>query len=131
VPRNERGAAAVEFALVLPLLVLLFAGIAELGRLYYLQATLSGAAREGARVMALQNDTGTTVTAVKAAAGSVALTDAQIVVTPGTGACQATTTSGQPPRAMVTITFTTPLVSTVFGSTPVKVHGFGAMQCGG
>ena len=56
--RSERGAAAVEFALVLPLLVLLIAGIAEFGRLYYLQTTISGAAREGVRAMALQNNAG-------------------------------------------------------------------------
>jgi Flp pilus assembly protein TadG len=129
VPRTERGAAAVEFALVLPLLVLLFAGIAEMGRIYYLQATLSGAAREGARVMALQNNVAATVTAVKSAAGSVALTDAQIAVTPATGACRSATTA--PVQASVTITFTTPLVSTVFGTTPVKIRGSGVMQCGG
>ena len=33
-------------------------GIAEFGRAYYIQTTLSGAAREGVRVMALQNDAG-------------------------------------------------------------------------
>jgi Flp pilus assembly protein TadG len=130
VPRNERGAAAVEFALVLPLLVLLFAGIAELGRIYYLQATLSGAAREGARVMALQNNVTTTRTAVRTAAGSVALTDAQIVVTPGSGACLSTTPTVPPPQAKVTITLTTSLVTALFLPS-VTVHGYGAMQCGG
>jgi Flp pilus assembly protein TadG len=129
VPRNERGAAAVEFALVLPLLVLLFAGVAELGRLYYLQATLSGAAREGARVMALQNNAATAIAAVRSAAGSVALTDAQIAVTPATGACRYIATA--PMQASVTVTFTTPLVSGVFGTVPLTVHGSGVMQCGG
>jgi Flp pilus assembly protein TadG len=128
VARNDRGAAAVEFALVLPLLVMLFAGIAELGRIYYLQAMLSGAAREGALVMALQNNTATAVSAAKTAAGSVALSDTQILVTPATGACRSTTT---PVQASVTITFATPLVSAVFGTPPVKVHGYGVMQCGG
>jgi Flp pilus assembly protein TadG len=128
--RNERGAAAVEFALVLPLLVLLFAGIAELGRIYYLQATLSGAAREGARVMALQNNVATAVTAVKSAAGSVAVSDAQIAVTPDTGACRHTSPTAASTQASVTITFTTPLVSSFFG-TSVTVHGRGVMQCGG
>ena len=127
-PRSERGAVAVEFALVLPLLVMLFAGIAELGRIYYLQAMLSGAAREGVRVMALQNDTAASVAAVQAAAGSVAVSSSQIVVAPATGACRSTTTT--PAQATVTITFTTPLVSSVFG-TSVTVHGRGIMRCGG
>ena len=125
--RNERGAAAVEFALVLPLLVLLFAGIAELGRIYYLQATLSGAAREGARVMAVQNDTTASTAAVQTAAGSVAISNSQIAVSPATGACRSTTS---PRQATVIITFTTPLVSSMFG-TSVTVHGRGVMRCGG
>ena len=126
--RNERGAAAVEFALVLPLLVLLFAGIAELGRIYYLQAMLSGAAREGVRVMALQNDTAASVAAVQSAAGSVAVSNSQITVSPATGNCRSTTAA--PVQATVTIAFTTPLVSSMFG-TSVTVHGRGVMRCGG
>ncbi len=127
--RNERGAAAVEFALVLPLLVLLLAGIAELGRVFYLQATLAGAAREGARVMALQNNATAAVTAVKSAAGPLVLSDSQIVVSPGSGACKSTATA--PAQAKVTITFTTPLVTTLFPLTSLTLRGFGAMQCGG
>ncbi len=53
---RDRGAAAVEFALILPLLVVLVFGITEFGRAYFVQTTLSGAARDGVRVMALQND---------------------------------------------------------------------------
>ena len=50
------GAAAVEFALVVPLLLVLVLGIAEFGRAYNMQTTLSGAAREGVREMALHNN---------------------------------------------------------------------------
>ena len=53
---KDRGAAAVEFALVMPVLLSLVVGIAEFGRAYNVQATLSGAAREGVRVMAVKND---------------------------------------------------------------------------
>ena len=49
----ERGSAAVEFALMLPVLVVLVFGIAEFGRIYHVQTTISGAAREGVRSMAL------------------------------------------------------------------------------
>ncbi len=127
--RNERGAAAVEFALILPVLLFLFAGIAELGRVFYLQATLAGAAREGVRVMALQDNAPAAVTAVKSAAGSVALSDGQIVVSPGSGACKSTPEA--PVQATVTITFTTPLMTTLFPLTSLTLHGRGAMQCGG
>lgn len=45
----ERGAAAVEFAIVLPFLMLLLMGIIELGLLFYNQQVLTNASREGAR----------------------------------------------------------------------------------
>ena len=126
--RNERGAAAVEFALVLPLLVLLVAGIADFGRAYYLQTTLSGAAREGVRAMALKNDQGAARTAAKVAAGDLTLSDAQISVSPGTCACLSTSTATV--TATVTISYSTTYVSQLFGTT-LNLKGKGVMRCGG
>lgn len=51
--RGERGAAAVEFALVLPILMLLIFGIVDFGRMLSAKITLTEAAREGARATAL------------------------------------------------------------------------------
>jgi len=48
--------AAVELALVLPLLLLLLFGIVEFSRAFYTQLRLQDAAREGARAIALQYD---------------------------------------------------------------------------
>lgn len=50
---RERGAAAIEFALILPLLLLVLAGIIDMGRLFYAQVVTSNAAREGARMSAI------------------------------------------------------------------------------
>jgi Flp pilus assembly protein TadG len=50
---RDRGAAAVEFALVLPLLLLLVFAIIDFGRALSAQITLTQAAREGARLTAL------------------------------------------------------------------------------
>jgi Flp pilus assembly protein TadG len=47
--RNERGQALVEFALVMPILLLLIMGVVEFGRAWNLQQTITDAAREGAR----------------------------------------------------------------------------------
>ena len=52
---NERGAALLEVALTLPLLLLVAAGIFEFGRAYQTQQVLTNAAREGARVAVLPN----------------------------------------------------------------------------
>lgn len=51
--RGERGAAAVEFALLLPFLLLIIGAIVDFGRFFYAQNITVNAAREGARMMAL------------------------------------------------------------------------------
>lgn len=47
--RNEHGGAAVEFAVVLPLLVLILFGIVEYGFIFYNKQVITNASREGAR----------------------------------------------------------------------------------
>jgi Flp pilus assembly protein TadG len=54
---REEGAAAVEFAIVLPLLVLLVFGIVQFSILYNRQQGLHAAAREGARLASLPQTT--------------------------------------------------------------------------
>jgi Flp pilus assembly protein TadG len=51
--RGDHGAAAVEFALVLPILVLLVGGIIDFGFAFNAQVSLTHAAREGVRVEAI------------------------------------------------------------------------------
>lgn len=50
---RESGAAAVEFAILLPILLILVAGIIDLGRLLYAEVMVTNAAREGARMLAM------------------------------------------------------------------------------
>jgi Flp pilus assembly protein TadG len=52
---NDSGAAAVEFALVLPVILLILFGTIEFGRAWNVRQTLTDAAREGARVAAVNN----------------------------------------------------------------------------
>jgi Flp pilus assembly protein TadG len=51
---SERGAELIEFALVLPMLLLVFAAIVDFGLLFQRYLTMSNAAREGARIAVLQ-----------------------------------------------------------------------------
>ncbi len=46
--RRSRGQSLVEFALILPVFILLFGAALDLGRLFYAQITITNAAREGA-----------------------------------------------------------------------------------
>lgn len=46
--KNQRGQSLVEFALILPLLILLLGGVLELGRLFFAYVAVTDAAAEGA-----------------------------------------------------------------------------------
>ena len=59
--RGRPGAAAVEFALVAPLLVMLVLGMIEFGRMMMVEQILTNAAREGARKAVLPGVTKTQV----------------------------------------------------------------------
>jgi Flp pilus assembly pilin Flp len=54
--RDEAGAAVVEFALVLPILMLIVFGIIDFGRAFYTSNNLVSAVREGARFAAVLED---------------------------------------------------------------------------
>jgi len=51
---DERGAAAVEFALLLPLLMLILFGVVEFGMIMYSREVITNASREGARTGIVQ-----------------------------------------------------------------------------
>ena len=50
---RQRGQSLLEFAIVLPLLLLIVLGVIEFGRAYYQYNTLSKAVRQGARYMSM------------------------------------------------------------------------------
>ena len=60
--RSGRGQALVEFALVIPLLLLLVFGIVDAGRLIYAYNTVANSARNGARVAIVNQSTSGTAT---------------------------------------------------------------------
>ena len=126
--RDERGATAVEFAMILPLLLVLVLGIAEFGRAFQVSGTLSAAAREGVRVMALQNDQAAARAAVRNAAESLdpGITDAQIAITPAV--CPQTGTGNTSVR--LTISYPMPFITDFFGAS-VDLTGTGVMRCNG
>jgi Flp pilus assembly protein TadG len=126
--RSERGAAAVEFAMILPLLVVLVIGIAEFGRAFQVQGTLSAAAREGVRLMALQNDPAAARAAVRTAAASLdpGITDAQIAISPAS--CPILAAGSTSVR--LTIDYPMPYLTGFFG-TGLDLTGTGVMRCNG
>ena len=126
--RDQRGATAVEFALIVPLLIVLVLGIAEFGRAFQVQGTLSAAAREGVRVMALQNDPAAAKTAVRNAATSLdpTITDAEITISPSS--CPAVNSGST--SVQLTISYPMPYLTGFFGS-GLNLTGTGVMRCDG
>jgi Flp pilus assembly protein TadG len=130
---NERGAAAVEFALLAPVLIMLLFGIMEFGRAYSTQISLTNAAREGARVMAITNSAGAARDAAKGAAAVLTpgLKDEKISVS-----FQTTPASTPAPTAcavgrQVTLTVNYSLSTLTGIAGPFTMNGTGTMQCGG
>jgi len=100
IPRS--GQSLVEFAIVLPLLVLILIGIFDLGRAFYSLITITNAAREGARYATFypNNITGIQNIAVGEASGSgINIIGTNVTRTCPTGSC----TSGNP--VLVTVQY--------------------------
>ena len=53
---SRRGQAVIEFALTLPVVVLLIVGALDLGRLFFVKIIITNAAREGAYYLAYNED---------------------------------------------------------------------------
>lgn len=118
---SERGAAVLEFALVLPLLLLLVFAVAEFGRAYYQVITLTHAAREGARVWALGGTTAEAVTATQAAAYPLN------AITVTTSPCVAPL----PTQVTVTRDFEWIFMPPGLALQDFQMTGTGVMRCGG
>lgn len=125
---SERGAAAVEFAIVVPVLVALLLGIMEFSRVYNAQAELSAAAREGVRVLAVTGNQTTARSAAKNVAVSLnpSLQDSNISFG---SPCPSTASTGTSPQATITITYSLSTLTGIAG--PFTMTGKGAMLCGG
>lgn len=63
--RRENGTQMIEFALVFPVLLLLFAGTVELGRLFYTYTTLAKGTRAAARYLSTATNVTTSTDAAK------------------------------------------------------------------
>jgi Flp pilus assembly protein TadG len=127
---GERGAAAVELALVAPLLLLLLFGFVEIGLAFNTQLGLSAAAREGARAMAIQNDWPTARTQAIAAVPGMGLTAAEF--TPAPVACVAganTTVTVVRSVSFDVLNLLRPFFPSI--STTRTLRGVAVMRCGG
>jgi Flp pilus assembly protein TadG len=116
--RDDRGAAMVEFAIVLPVLMLILLGIIEFGRAYNAQVSIQAAAREGARELALRHSSTDVVSATRGGAPTVTIDSIAQTPCPATG-------DG---KAKVKITESFSFMVLPFG--PLDLTATGVMRCG-
>ena len=100
--QEERGQGLVEFAIILPILLIILSGVLDLGRLWYAYVAVTDAAAEGATYAAMQpeDSSGIYQRAQEASGGLVQIDpDAVLVECP-------TVASGAPVTVTVNYTFT-------------------------
>src|SRR5262245_66674544 len=101
--RCDDGSSMVEFAIMLPVLLILFSGAAELGRLFYTYTTLVKATEVGARYLSTSRN----ATSPVAAEASAALTQGRSLAVCGYTDCtnQTSVVPGLTQGSNVTVTF--------------------------
>jgi Flp pilus assembly protein TadG len=107
---SDRGAVAVEFALIFPILIVILIGIVEYGSMFNSQLLVTGAAREGARSMSVTGSVAQAQAAAVASAAGLAprLTSGNVTVS--ASSC----TSGA--DVTVTVTYVKPFLTGFFGA---------------
>jgi len=120
---KNRGQAMVEFALVVPILLLLICGIIDFGRIYSATIMVAGAAREGARSAAIGNDDTVVTQAVADYVSAIAGEQLTVNIAPSSRVAgdQITVTVSTP------IPVLTPIVNAILGST-YTVSGTAVMR---
>ncbi len=127
---DEHGQAIIELALVLPMVVLLVFGALDVGRMFNAQIVITEAAREGARIAAVECALGTTNcatdvnTRVQSALTGLDLTKSNVILSPGPY------TSGGAVTVQVnyTIGFITPLIGALIPGSPFTLTGATTMR---
>lgn len=125
---KQRGQSLVEFALVLPLLILLLGGVLELGRLFFAYVAVTDAAAEGATYASIYPNSSIqaiTDRAQAATSGLVQLDPAMIQVQ------RPSLTAGSPITVTVTYPFrlVTPLLGDLIpgGTIPLRATAVGVI----
>lgn len=116
---QERGSATVEFALVIPIVLLVLFTLVEVVVVGRVQIELLGAARQGARVAATNPDPGVAVDAVHAALGENLANEVIVTV-------ERPAVVGR--EAVVSLSLTHRLASALFGGVPVDLAARSVMR---
>ena len=89
IKRNHHGQSLVEFALILPLLLMLVLGAIDFGRLFYTKIIITNAAREGAYYLVSHTNSASVIadatSAAEAEAQNAGVTSIAVIFNPNSG----------------------------------------------
>jgi Flp pilus assembly protein TadG len=133
---RDRGSVAVEFALLLPVLLLIIFGVIDFGRMINAQITLTQAAREGARLASLGYPaTGTNSVTSRAQSAATGLSPVTVTVSStcpagaGMGVDAVVRTSYQFSFVTPVGAFASMFGSASFGSSTITLTATGEYPC--
>ncbi len=113
---SEGGAAAVEFALVIPALLLIICAICDFGNLFFQMDIANEAARQGARLAAVNGEGSAAITTALQSSYGNQLTVSTNPASPISGSNVTVTVTNN-------VTIMTPLIRDFFSSNPYPVQG--------
>ncbi|HET7011814.1 MAG TPA: TadE/TadG family type IV pilus assembly protein [Anaerolineales bacterium] len=120
---NQRGQSLTETAIFITMLMLLLAGVIDLGRAYYTYLSLKDAAAEGAAYGSIEPGDLTGIDARvrgESPAGLIDWTGATVTTTfPGGAACRG---YGVRVEVMITYNFLTPFIGAIAGSQSIPLR---------
>ena len=122
--RNADGVSAVEFGLVLPLLMMILLGIVDYGQLFFVRLNMINAAREGARIGATRSAANAADAALTATSNYLSATGvtAYLAGAGRSASVTASTPSDGDPKVVVQVTVPfPPLVGFVLDDTTMQV----------
>ena len=115
--KNKKGQSLVEFALVLPLILLILMGIVEFGLMFNSYLTINNASREGARLASVGGTDVEVETRVETVSTTLNLANIDVTVNPAQGFRD----RGDPCTVTVDYTYDliTPIISNILGNSIV------------
>jgi Flp pilus assembly protein TadG len=119
--QRTEGATAVEFAIVLPVLLLLICSIMDFGNLYYQKHTVNEAARVGARLAAVGGTSSAVTTAVQRFGSQLQTAPYMSPTNPASNTDVTVTVTSS-------VHIITPIISHFFPSNPYNVTGTSVMR---
>jgi Flp pilus assembly protein TadG len=120
VPSRRPGVAAVEFAVILPFVMMLFLGIIEFGRVLMVQQILTNAAREGCRYAVLP---GSSISSTRSVVASYLNNSSITLTNPSTQVTVSPDPASAAQGTSITVTITVPCSSISWLPSPMFMGG--------